>query len=169
MFIVNIKPLPIHFHYKSHWYEYHGIRLSPFLPETSPSFLRFLISGATWHYMPCASYISSITWSSSFFHHGTFSWYSPTLSYCLNLPSAYHISTQNNMLLQSKVHIPRPTSKPLPHLAQFNLPLQTQEYCRQVVICSAAHICSTVGHLSSVPSSLTHQTPCRSHLSCDKF
>lgn len=169
MFTVNIKSLPIHFHYKSHWYEYHGIRLSPFLPEASPSSLCFPISGATWPYMPCASYISSIVWSSSFFHHGTFSWYSPTLSYCSNLPSAYHIFTQNNMLLQSQVHTHRPTSKRLPHLAQFNLPLQTQEYCRQVMVCSIAHICSTVGHFSSVPLNLTHQTPRRSHLSCDKF
>lgn len=113
MLTMNIKSLPIHFHCKSHWYEYHGIRLSPFLPEASPSSLCFPISGATWHYMPCASYISSIAWSSPFSHHGTF-WYSPTLSYCSNLPSAYHIFTQNNMLLQSKVHTLRPTSKPLP-------------------------------------------------------
>lgn len=62
-----------------------------------------------------------------------------------------------------------PSLCPLPHLAQFNLPLQTQKYRRQVVVCSIAHICSTVGHFSSVPSSLTHQTPCMSHLSCDKF
>lgn len=56
--------------------------------------------------------ISSITRSSPFFHHGTFSWYSPSLSYCSNLPSAASHSTQ------SKVHTPRPASKLLPHMAQ---------------------------------------------------
>lgn len=81
----------------------------------------------------------------------------------------YHISTRNLMLLQSKVHTPRPASKPLPHLAQSILLLQTQQYCHQVMVCSTAHTCSRVGCFCSVLLSLTQQTSCRSYLSYDTF
>lgn len=54
----------------------------------------------------------------------------------------YPISMLNFMLLQSKVHIPTPASKPLPNLSQL-----ISTFRPQALVCSRAHACDWVRNL----------------------